>query len=403
MRRIAWGLLLALAFAIPWEYSLDMGEPFGNIARLTGILLLLAGVPAVLQAGRLRTPSAFLWVVLAYFLWFCCSYFWTIDPIATLERMRSYFQELVIVWLLWEFAESAEDLRWLMTAYVVGAWVLAWLTLADFSSGVLAGQFRFVAEGQDPNDVARFLDLAFPFAALLMQRGQHPLRRLVALGYFPVGLTAVILTASRGGFLAVTVALGGCALLLGRNHARWVWSGIAALPVISAGLWLLIPHETLERLATIPQQLQSGDLNQRMNIWTAGWDAFVRAPVVGSGAGSFAGAAMLNPLDTAHNTALSIGVDGGLIALLLAVLVALCVLCSLAHVRGALFAGLATALSVWVVASLAATVEENRATWLLLGMVAVAGRLAQEEPERVNSCFEAKETLPIETDFGCAA
>lgn len=41
MRRIAWFLLLIFAFAIPWEYSLDLGEPLGNIARIVGLLLLL--------------------------------------------------------------------------------------------------------------------------------------------------------------------------------------------------------------------------------------------------------------------------------------------------------------------------------------------------------------------------
>ena len=44
------------------------------------------------------------------------------------------------------------------------------LTLANFSSpeAIAAGQIRFVAEGQDPNDVARYLDLGFPLAALLL-------------------------------------------------------------------------------------------------------------------------------------------------------------------------------------------------------------------------------------------
>ena len=55
MRRIAWILLLIFVFAIPWEYSLDLGEPLGNIARVVGLLLLLVAIPAVLQAGRLRT------------------------------------------------------------------------------------------------------------------------------------------------------------------------------------------------------------------------------------------------------------------------------------------------------------------------------------------------------------
>ncbi len=58
MRRIAWVLLLLFAFAIPWEYSLDLGEPLGNIARVVGLLLLLVAIPAVLQAGRMRTPGS---------------------------------------------------------------------------------------------------------------------------------------------------------------------------------------------------------------------------------------------------------------------------------------------------------------------------------------------------------
>jgi len=33
MRRVAWSLLLGFAFAIPLEYSFDIGEPIGNIAR----------------------------------------------------------------------------------------------------------------------------------------------------------------------------------------------------------------------------------------------------------------------------------------------------------------------------------------------------------------------------------
>ena len=57
MRRVAWGAMLAFAFTIPWEYSLNLGEPLGHVARIAGILALLAAIPAVLQGGRLRTPG----------------------------------------------------------------------------------------------------------------------------------------------------------------------------------------------------------------------------------------------------------------------------------------------------------------------------------------------------------
>ena len=391
MRRIAWGLLLIFAFAVPWEYSLDLGEPLGNAARIAGVLLVLVGIPAVLQAGRLRTPGPMQWLVLVFFLWFCCSYFWSIEPLETLERLRGNFQEMMVVWLVWEFAESPGDLRALLRAYVAGSWVLALLTISNFSSqeAIAAGQFRFVAEGQDPNDVARYLDLGFPLAALLLNSEPRWPSRLLALGYLPLGLVAVVLTASRGGFLAAVLALAGCGILLARNHARGVLAGALLLPAIAAALWFSVPHETFERLATIPVQLQGGDLNQRSNIWTFGWHAFAQAPILGTGAGTFVSATRLAPINTAHNTALSILVTGGLIALCLFVAIVAQAVRSILRIHGPLQLALATSLLVWFLTTLDATVEDNRTTWLLLALIGLAGRVSLEEPVRLDARFSA--------------
>ncbi len=389
MRRVAWLLLLLFAFTIPWEYSLVLGAPLGNVARLAGLLLLAAAVPAVLQAGRVRPPGALQWLVLAFYLWFCCSYFWTIAPAETLYMMRAYFQEMMIVWLVWEFAESPRDLRALLRAYVAGSWVLAALTIANFSSvaAIAASQIRFAAYGQDPNDVARFLDVGFPLAALLVNSESRWPARLLALGYLPLGLFAVLLTASRGGFLAAVVALIGCGVVLSRGHGKSALAWILALPAMAAAMWFAVPRETLARLATIPQQLEGGDLNQRLNIWSAGWRAFVQAPLLGTGAGTFVSAAGLAPIDTAHNTALAIVVGGGLCALFLAVAIVVLAVRSAFQTHGAMRLTLVTALLVWAVTSLVATVEESRTTWLLFALIALAGRLSTEDPEAVAACF----------------
>jgi O-antigen ligase len=389
MRRIAWWLLLVFAFAIPWEYSLDTGEPSGNIARIVGLLLILVAIPAVLRAGWLHNPGPMQWVVLAFYLWFCCSYFWTIAPLATLDRMRGYLQEMMIVWLVWEFAESPRDLRSLLRAYVAGSWVLAALTLFNFAStdAMIAGQIRFVAQGQDPNDAARFLDLGFPLAAVLFDGEFQWPGRLLALGYMPLGLFAVLLTASRGGFLAAVAALAGCGVLLTRGHGRRAIAGGFALAAIGAALWTIVPYSTFSRLATISEQAQGGNLNDRVNIWAVGWHAFAQAPLFGHGAGAFVSAAGLAPIDTAHNTALSILVNGGLVALFLAAAIVALATDSIRKAHGPLRLALATALMVWAMASLAATVEESRTTWLLFALIALAGRLAVEDPEGLAAHF----------------
>jgi O-antigen ligase len=389
LRRIAWVLLLGFAFAIPWEYSLDLGAPLGNLARIGGLLVLLATVPALLQAGCFRRPGALQWLTLALYLWFCCSYFWTMDQAATLAKLRGYFQEMVIVWVVWEFAESPRDLRWLLRAFLAGSWVLALLSLADFRSpaALAAEQFRFAAHGQDPNDVARFLDLGFPLAALLADGGAGWVENVLAFGYLPLGLAAVVLTASRGGFVAALVALAGCGAILARGRPRAVVSGALAAPLLAGALWAAIPREIFVRLATIPEELRSGDLNQRLSIWAAGWHAFARAPVLGTGAGTFVQAAGLAPIDTAHNSALSIAVTGGLCALCFALAIWALLLGMAGAAGGRLRPALITTLLVWTVLSVVGTVEENRTTWMLFALIAVAARLAGEDLAALNAEF----------------
>ncbi len=395
MRRIAWVLLLLFAFTIPWEYSLDLGGLLGNAARVAGLLALLGFVPAVLEAKRIRTPGAFWWFTLALFLWFCCSCFWTVNFTATLDKIRGFFQEMMIVWLMWELVDTPADLRALLRATLAGSWVLAFLTLAAFSSpeAVAAGQVRFAAYGQDPNDVARFLDLGFPLAALLFNCERRWPARVLALGFFPLGIFAVILTASREGFVAAVIGIAGSIILLTRGRVRRAVAASFVLPPFLLTLWAIVPSGTLARIATIPEQLRTGDLNERLNIWSAGWRAFVHSPVLGSGAGSFVAAAGLSPIDTAHDTALSIAVSGGLCALFLAsAIVVVAVQCTL-RTSGSLRVALVTSLLVWLLTSLVATVEENRTTWLLLALIAVAGRLACDDTSGLAACFSARPPL----------
>jgi O-antigen ligase/polysaccharide polymerase Wzy-like membrane protein len=393
MTRTASVLLILFAFAVPWEYSLDLGEPFGNIARILGLLLLAAAVFSVMEQGSLQGPGAVQWLSLALYLYFACSYFWTISPEMTLGKIRGYFQVMMIVWLVWELARAPRDLRSLMRAFVAGCWVLALQTILSYvAAGPLAEQARYVAEGQDPNDVARFLDLGFPLAALLFATEGRRLARLLAIAYVPFGLLAVMLTASRGGFFGALTALLGSAVLLVLWRPRGASMVFLGLAATVGALWLFVPLESLDRLATIPSQLTGGDLNDRVGLWIAGWHAFARSPWLGYGAGTFAAAAGLAAEDTAHNTVMAMLVTGGLAGTAIFTATVGAVLWAMARTRGLLRVALGTAMAVWVVTSMVGSVEENRTTWLIFGMVALAGRLAIEQPRSLAYMFAGVET-----------
>jgi len=393
MRSVTRALLLGLAFVIPWEYSLDLGEPYGNIARVVGVAVLLVTVLAVVRAGHLRAPETLQWLTLALFLWLCCSALWALDRTESLRHLRTYAQELMILWVLWEFVDTPLELRRLIEAYVAGAAVLAGLTLGSFVFASNPDQVRFVAQGHDPNDAARMLVFALPLAALLVNGENGLLRRTLFGGYLPLGTLAVLLTASRSGFLALLVALAGCFLLLLHTVRRAALAASFGIPALAAAVWLSLPRQTLMRVMSVWDELQRGTLNQRWNIWEAGWQAFVHAPYFGSGAGSFVIAARMAPTDTAHNTALALVVEGGIVALVIAtalvVAVALCVL----RTDGPLRIALASVLAVGLLSSMVATVQENRATWLLLGLVSVAARLAAREELATPRAFASQEEV----------
>jgi O-antigen ligase len=381
MRRIAWILVLIFVFALPWEYSLDLGAPWGNFARLTGLALLTVLLPAVLQSGRIRPPKMFHIAILLWLLWLCCSALWSIVARTTAAHLPGYFEEAMIAWFLWELVESDADIAWVMQAYIAGAAVLAFLTFASFAWPQSPDQVRFVPAGQDPNDVARYLVLSLPLAAWLLNEARAYWKRVLLIALLPFITIAVLLTASRGGFLACACSLIGCGLVLWRKHLRIVLAGLLTAPAAVLAVWLAAPHDTLLRLAGIPAQLMAGDLNQRWEIWTAGWRAFARAPILGWGAGSFVWAANLAPLNTAHNTVLAIATEGGVISFAIAFTILILCISALRLVRPSLRLALGTALAAWMFLSLVSTVQENRTTWLLLGLIVVAGRLGDQDNE----------------------
>jgi O-antigen ligase len=404
VRRLTVALLMLYAFAVPWEYSLDLGEPLGNAARILGIFLLIMAGLLVLMRRGVRRPGAVQWLVLALYLYFVCSYFWTVEQDATVDKIRAYFQVMMIVWIVWEVAEAPEDLRELFRAFVAGCWVLAILTFLNFASASsaaeqLAGQVRFVAEGQDPNDVARFLDLGFPLAALLFATEKHWLARSLAIGYIPAGLLAVLLTASRGGFSGALAALLGSAILLVMWRPRASSVVFVGLAVTVVAIFLFVPAGSLDRLATIPEEVGGGDLNDRLNIWDAGWHAFTRSPWWGYGAGTFTTAAGLASGDTAHNTVMAVLVTGGLAGTAIFTGILAGVVRAVSRTGGLLRVALGTGMVVWLITSMVGSVEENRATWLVFAMVTLAGRLAEERREAMMELFSGEgrreATMPV--------
>jgi O-antigen ligase len=369
MRKVAFLLLWLYVFTIPWENSTNYGDGIGSATRIMGLVSMLGGITAVVIAGSVRRIVLFhIFLALLQSL-IVASFFWSVDPEATVKTIRTFINVIWVVWLLWEFAPDESSQRWIMLAYITGSYVSAFNTFLEMHRGTFHKSMeRVTAIGWNPNGLAVVLALGIPMACYLGLDSQS-LRwvRALVLPYLIVAPVAIALNASRGGSIAAIFALSALPLMLFRKgigvKVMTVALAIAAVGVATA----VVPDAAWQRLSTTSTEASRGNLNGRTKVWAAGVRAIEENPLVGVGSGAFERAASVNY--TAHNSFISIFAELGLIGFLIfASLIVLC-LCALWQMDPAASRLWWPMMLCLLTASCVGTWEARRPTWLVLGLL----------------------------------
>lgn len=382
MSNAAFRLLWCFVFVLPWD-AFTYVPVLGSIPRLVGLGVSAVGVLYIVARRRIRPLSWFHALALLFVLWTGVTSFWSIDPEATRERFRTYLQLLLLVWLIWEVAWSPERGRGLLQAYVLGACVAAGATVLSYLTGVSgpvpldAEAARVVALNQDPNELGVILALGLPMAWYL---GLAPPQRRTAWMwqlYAPLGITAILLTASRGAFLAAVAALVIVPWTLGRLRLRTK----AVLCALAVGSFALatrfVPEVSLERIGSTRADIAAGYFGGRGEIWKVGLQVAQEHPLAGVGAGAF-GAAVeptLRRERASHQVLLAILVEDGVVGLCLFLAM---VMAAIQPLRGVSLLqrrfGIVLLLTV-AVGSLSLEWDHRKQLWFVLAVL--AGQLAQ--------------------------
>lgn len=290
------GLLLLLVQLTPWPQAvLDVLSP------AIGKLLPLWGDPEVAQAGLASWTRT------------------TLTPQATRDGLVTFLAHgllfLVVVQRLRDRRDVQRIFRWVALAAVV----MAVLGLAQFLFG--NGKFLWIYEHpsrdtsnavkgtfQNQNHFAHFLILGLGPLLWWLHRlwsaedqnpqsftaGQVPRKQalvkvslLIALG---IVIAAILLTFSRGGILAGTVALAvGLGLMLRHGLPKLkVAMAMAGVAAVLAGALAIYGYEPLsQRLSTLASGRTLSEISRaRMELWEAHLVAIPQFPWTGTGAGS---------------------------------------------------------------------------------------------------------------------
>ena len=408
-------LPLAIALWAPLLFLKDLAH-VDTVAHVALGLLALAWL-AQIRSRRatvlavLRRHRALISVLVLLLLWLSLSVVWAERPDLVGAPLARWFTSAFIFLLVATAISNRRHMSLLVAGFVVGGVASVVAGIANGGLQPSAGTIDTVATAGgrltggagDPNELAQGLVPAIVLAAALLGEVRKPVLRLailISIALMTVGFAA---SESRGGVVAVIVAVIG-SLALQRGYRRRVLSFVA-LTLAAAAVWFALSPGALQRVTTFDS---SG--TGRSELWRVAWYMAEDHPIVGVGVNNYPVLAadyvrrpgalhfvhlIVNRPHEVHNVYLQAFAETGVIGLVLLVVVLAAALSTswLAAQRfeqlgDRAFAALSRAVLVATLSFLSAafflTDGFDSRLWLLLGMgpalLAIARQRARAAP-----------------------
>jgi O-antigen ligase len=390
MQKFAYFSSIVLIFLIPWENTITVGE-FGTLTRTIGVFVGTLWLLSILISGVLRKFRLFHLVAILFIVWNITSTFWSTDVYVTLERIKTYIQLGFLTCILWDLYRTKESLQSALQAYILGGYVLILSTFYNFYMGHEVGG-RFAAQGFNPNDLSLNLALGIPIAFYIafekISRKKIIWSKLLNFTYIPLAILVILLTASRGSFLAMVPALCYIFVSLRRFNPFFSFLFFVVTLIFLLFMLPLVPHFSYQRLSTIPNSIIDGDLGGRVHIWNATINYFIAHPLLGSGTGA---------LPSVHNVFLSILAETGLIGFTLFVfLFSILIYSAFKHQNTNGYLWL-TVLAVWAIGAMVHNWEHRKVTWLFFNFVIISISELDSYKDK-NSIYKCKKIISFSYD-----
>jgi O-antigen ligase len=379
---VALWLLSVFIFSIPLENSIVI-PGIGTIGRVIGLVAFIAGIVAVVESGKFRTPIVPHLMMVLFVVWVSLSYFWTIGPEETTEELISYVQLIAMVLLIWAEAPKAEQQERLMRAYIIGAGVLAVATIMQNEGSAVVG-VRQGAFNMNPNDIGLRIVISVPMALYLSVKEKNPLWAWFYRIQVVAAACGMFFTASRGAFVAFLAAM----LMIPLTLRQWTGKqklATAVLVVIGALIAIrMVPQRAFSRLGETSSEITEGTMDARTVIWNAGLEVFYEHPFLGIGAGAFPVAVQAKTATAwaPHNTFLSVLVELGSIGFgIFAVMLITLITAAMRMEKLERSLWLVMLLS-WGLGCFVMNWEYYKPTWFLFAMLAVQSAAYATAPVR---------------------
>jgi O-antigen ligase len=354
-----------------------------------GIVLAGFWLGTIAIEGRFRKPTLFHTLVLLFFLWNFVSLFWSSDIETTLQRVKTYSQLFLLIFIYWDVFQKPEHLVAGLQAYILGAYVLIASTIQNYLAGNIAVQYegRYSATGVNANDVALLLILGLPislpivmqlFLAVRRNLMSGKLLRIANLVYMPLSIFAVILTGTRTSLIAI---IPFSVFMIGTQRIQYQRKLLLLLVlfVFLLALSPFIPQSVIARISTIGDSIHQVDLGGRVNMWRKSIEVLDEHPVLGVGAGAIDRAIG----GAVHNTFLSVVSETGFIGLTLFLSILGWVFYKMLRLPKTISTVWLVIFFTWLIGIVSLSWEFRKFTWVMLNFIIIQSSFAEQEREVV--------------------
>jgi putative inorganic carbon (hco3(-)) transporter len=311
-------LFMVVYFARPEDWIPGAGAV--PLAKITGVPLILAFLFALAQVrGRLPKESVLLVVLLGqFFLTVLFSPVWRAGALTTtLSFAKVVPVVFVMVWVL----NNIHRLRQLIFLQTVSVTIISAVTI--WKAHTFHGRLEGMLTGNydNPNDLACQIVICLPFCIAFLLRTRLRLKKLV-WGLVVLMMTyTVIVTDSRGGFLALIVMFSVCIwqfAIKGRHRSLLIFA-VAGLAFL-----LLFSGSVIQRFEAISSEEKNpnayASAQQRQQVMKDSLKTTALHPLFGVGPGNFqvvSATELSGTWHDSHNTFLQLSSEAGLPALIL--------------------------------------------------------------------------------------
>jgi O-antigen ligase len=310
---------MVIYFARPQDWIPGLSS--APLAKIAGILVLLALIFSLRQIHQ-RLPLESLFVALLVGQLFLASLLSPVWRGGAIQLTLDFAKVLLVILVLGAAATTVGRLRTLIFTQAVSVAAIAAVTI--WKGPLILGRLEGVLGGNyaDPNDLALSIIISLPLCLVLLFLSRSWLSKILWSISLLVMTYAVLLTGSRGGFLALVVVVAVCLwefAIRGRRRYLLVLATLLVVVGLLVSGGMLIGRFKGTFNSKDDNAEGYGSAQQRLQLFWRSIEVTKEHPLFGVGPGNFV--QVSGNWHVAHNSFTQMSSEGGIPALILYVLI----------------------------------------------------------------------------------